>query len=178
MKILVISDTHSNIKLVDSIFEIFKDDNIDTVIHCGDNLVDAKKLQKKYSNIKFYMVAGNCDPEGNGPEAILEADIGGVHTMVVHGHKHYVNLNLDTLLSEAKESGAKLVAFGHTHIATVQVRDGITIVNPGSLSQPRDGIYKSFAIVTICNGVVNDVQMWQFTHKTEVTLNTKLQIVS
>lgn len=39
------------------------------------------------------------------------------------------------------------VFFGHTHKALVTEEDGIYLVNPGSLSQPRDDSDGSYAIV-------------------------------
>lgn len=49
--------------------------------------------------------------------------------------------------SELKDIDADIVFIGHTHLPMVREINGITIVNPGSVGQPRDGIpLASYAI--------------------------------
>ena len=50
---------------------------------------------------------------------------------------------LGPLLGRAREVGAALAIFGHTHIQTLEGHEGILLLNPGAL---RDG---AFAIVEI-----------------------------
>ncbi len=174
MKILVISDTHRQIKWVDIILEWLKKDKIEAIIHCGDNLSDGNKLQEKYPNLKVYMVPGNCDNEGYGPNTTLETSIDGIRTMITHGHKHRVNTDLDLLVADAMAMDAEFVAFGHTHVATLVVRDGVVILNPGSLTEPRDGVNRSFSIVTTSNGEIEDIQMWHVISRNEMKLNPNI----
>ena len=37
-----------------------------------------------------------------------------------------------------KENNADIVMFGHIHVPVVEKSDGVTIVNPGSISLPRN----------------------------------------
>jgi predicted phosphodiesterase len=37
--------------------------------------------------------------------------------------------------------------FGHTHIACVREKNGVTLVNPGSLTYPAGGANPSYALV-------------------------------
>ena len=78
-----------------------------------------------------------CRDEKLKPEAIL----------LTHGHMQHVNYRLDNLYYKAMEENCKAVFFGHTHKALVTEEDGIYLVNPGSLSQPRDNSDGSYAIV-------------------------------
>ena len=78
-----------------------------------------------------------CRDEKLKPEAIL----------LTHGHMQHVNYRLDNLYYKAMEENCKAVFFGHTHKALVTEEDGIYLVNPGSLSQPRDDSDGSYAIV-------------------------------
>ena len=43
---------------------------------------------------------------------------------------------------EARARGMDIVMFGHTHRPVIEVEDDITLINPGSISYPRqaDGI--------------------------------------
>ena len=42
--------------------------------------------------------------------------------------------------SEIKDVSADIIFLGHTHIPMVCIIHGVTVVNPGSVGQPRDGI--------------------------------------
>lgn len=49
--------------------------------------------------------------------------------------------------SELKDVAADVVFLGHTHLPMVRMIRGVTVVNPGSVGQPRDGIPRaSYAI--------------------------------
>ena len=47
------------------------------------------------------------------------------------------------------DSLCDIVCFGHTHVAYLDQVDGITLLNPGSLSHSRDGKPCSYAILDI-----------------------------
>ena len=38
-----------------------------------------------------------------------------------------------------KDRGAAIGLFGHTHLPTLEERDGVTLFNPGSIGAPRFG---------------------------------------
>lgn len=49
--------------------------------------------------------------------------------------------------SELTDVSAEVVFLGHTHVPMVRIIRGVTVVNPGSVGQPRDGIPKaSYAV--------------------------------
>ena len=52
----------------------------------------------------------------------------------------------------AKENGADIVMYGHTHVPYLKKVFGVTVLNPGSISLPRqeDG-KKSYAIMTVAD---------------------------
>ena len=112
------------------------------VIHCGDLFEDAKKIEN-ITGIPVTSVRGNCD-DYEGPD-INTADTPGGKILVVHGHRYGNDpLKLSYL---AKENGASAVCTGHTHIAGITEAGGVKIINPGSLSKPRDGSGGTFAII-------------------------------
>ena len=72
--------------------------------------------------------------------------------MLVHGHMHRVKYGLEVLAQDAHEKGADIVIFGHTHIKENKIIGGVEMINPGSLSLPRDGIKGSYVVMDLENG--------------------------
>ena len=58
-----------------------------------------------------------------------------------------VNYQLNGLMYKAMENDCRAVVFGHTHKAMTDESNGIRFINPGSLTQPRDGSDGSYAII-------------------------------
>lgn len=143
MKILVISDTHGKLNKVRDIYDKLK--NIDLIIHAGDYISDGEKLGKEF-HVPVIAVKGNCDGGRSSDDfKIAETEYGNI--LVTHGHMENVKYQLNTLLYKAMEQKCSAVVFGHTHQALIDEADGIHFVNPGSLTQPRDGSDGSYAII-------------------------------
>lgn len=153
-KVLIVSDSHG---LVKELSEIQSRHQVDYRIHCGDSELefDSNPLNG------FYKVRGNCDYDRRFPEEeIFELD--GMNFLVVHGHLHQVKIGHDTLISRAKEVGADVVCYGHTHVAEATTKSSHLIINPGSIVFPRGGIReKTYAILEWENK--EDVQVKFFT---------------
>lgn len=146
MKILVISDTHGRIERAIRLLPILTD--LDAIIHLGDLVRDAELLQK-YTDIKVISVGGNCDGVTSKKEAlkIVESPFGPL--LITHGHLHDAKIGIDRLLYQAAECKAKAVLFGHTHTPFYGVFDGVSLVNPGSLSLPGHQNQGTYAILNI-----------------------------
>ena len=71
--------------------------------------------------------------------------------MLTHGHYYYVSVGTRDLVEDAKANGCNVVMFGHTHIPFVNQDDPeLTILNPGSLSFPRqEGRRPSYIMMEI-----------------------------
>ncbi len=145
MKILIVSDTHghdSNLKRV-----LKKNGTPDALIHLGDSENTEDHL-KKLALCPVYMVAGNCDGFTNLPlTRIVELD--GCRILLTHGHPFYVSVDLEKLVEEAKINGCSVAMFGHTHRPLIDQSDpSLTVLNPGSLSYPRqDGHMPSYILM-------------------------------
>lgn len=148
MKILIVSDTHFGQKNMDKIVPFIKEE-IDLIIHAGDNFRDSIYLKEKTGKAVM-AVAGNCDYENVEEE--LEFEVDGLKFFLTHGHRYGVKYGLDTLASKARDIGADIAIFGHTHEKVDAIRGGVRLINPGSLSLPRDGIEKSFVVMDIDEG--------------------------
>jgi len=143
MKILVIGDTHGKLNKVRDIWKKLKE--IDLIIHTGDHISDAKVLERELG-IPVTAVRGNCDGSHSSDDfVIIETEYGKL--LLTHGHMENVKYQLSTLMYKALENGCKAAIFGHTHRALIEEADGIYFVNPGSLTQPRDGSDGSYAII-------------------------------
>ena len=146
MKILVLSDTHGKL---DKVYQVFRKlNNIDMIIHCGDKVRDAETLEDTLG-IPVVGVKGNCDgcsvSEQGKSWKLVDTPYGKI--FVTHGHLEGVSFDVSKLLYKAEELGCVAACFGHTHVAVCEDYDGIMLINPGSLSQPRDGSSGSYVII-------------------------------
>lgn len=146
MQIAVISDTHRHSYELNQVLRFIQ--GTDMIIHLGDNVEDVEQLKKGY-NGQIINVRGNCDFASFVSSERLE-QIEGMNILITHGHKYNVKNDLLRLKYRAKELGANIVLFGHTHEAIELYEDGIWFINPGSLALPKIK-YKSFAIIDLEN---------------------------
>lgn len=146
MKIGVLSDTHKITEYIDIAITYLRD--CDLIIHAGDNFVDSKYIHKM-TKVGVIGVKGNCDIENVEDEILFETE--GYNIFVCHGHKYNVNNGLIDLENKAKNIGADIVIFGHTHVPANITKDDILFLNPGSVSLPREVSYRSFLILNIEN---------------------------
>lgn len=149
MNILVFSDTHGHGRGMVDIVNREKD-SLDACFFLGDGFVDAEYLQQQFPKLPVYAVPGNCDmAAGTALEGL--APFGGLLIFYTHGHRYHVKSGLDELLFAAKEKGADVALFGHTHTAFYQKQENVHLFNPGSLVMPRYGA-PSYGLITIKNG--------------------------
>ena len=65
----------------------------------------------------------------------------------------YVSLDPEYIIEEGAARKADIVMFGHTHKPYLEQKDGITVLNPGSISFPRqEGRKGSYMIMEIDEG--------------------------
>lgn len=147
MKILVFSDTHQKINGCVDILRQAKD--VDAVLHAGDLVRDAEDLAAVFPSLPFYYVSGNNDLFESCPEERL-VTLGGVNILLTHGHLQNVRFGLRELARHAKQQGAALAVFGHTHEAFQGIVAGVPLLNPGSMGYAP----KSYGIITIENGKI------------------------
>lgn len=156
MKIIVFSDSHGNSRNLNKVIEKHMD--ADMFIHLGDGEREFETLVTMYSNLKMYHVAGNCDYNSIYPnELILNADF-NIKIFATHGHRYYVKYSLEAIKSTALENGCQIALFGHTHERFNSYEDGLYIMNPGSISCPRDTNKPSYGIIDISKaGIMTNI---------------------
>lgn len=161
MRILVISDTHGELDRFWKVFnKINKENPVQMIVHCGDYIMDAREIRMR-SGIPVVAVKGNCDGEySDDGYSILETEAGDF--LVTHGHMHDVGFSLQKLYYKALDAGCIGALFGHTHRSAFVETGDLYMMNPGSLSQPRDGSGGTFGILeTFEDGVFGKIHKYE-----------------
>lgn len=140
---IVFSDIHGDYKNLKKIKTLIEEN--DGGFFAGDGLSGV--LSSSLKNL--YWVAGNCDGYGE-KERIVEID--GVKILLTHGHLYSVKQGMEKLYFRAKEVGANVVIFGHTHMPTIVQSDEILFLNPGSSSSLS--YTPTFIYMCVTNGSV------------------------
>ncbi|MCM1171824.1 MAG: metallophosphoesterase [Clostridium sp.] len=145
-RILIVSDSHGRNENVQK--AIKKAGNIDMMIHLGDIGWDYLEVEHM-SGVPTYMVAGNNDYGLPLKDRII-IQIGEHRIYAVHGHRQAVHFGPDTIRYHALENECDIAMYGHTHVPFLDDEGDVTILNPGSLTYPRqEGHEKTFVIMEI-----------------------------
>ncbi len=149
MKIVVISDTHGKNSAILDIMS--RESDADMLLHCGDICADVSEIIENI-NCPFHVVSGNMDFGSPYPnEKVVEAE--GHRIYLSHGNRQYVKFGLQELMDAAKDVYADIALFGHTHVALLDEKPGLKIMNPGSPVYPRSAERKgTYGIVEISTG--------------------------
>ncbi|MCH5267167.1 MAG: metallophosphoesterase [Lachnospiraceae bacterium] len=147
MKILVVSDTHGrNTNLKKAILNM--GNYLDLMIHLGDSECYSDEIEKMVS-CPVEMVKGNCDGLSKLPGAKL-IDIGSHKALLTHGHMYGGKTGIGSMRDIARENGADIVMFGHIHEPIIDESEDVVVLNPGSLSQPRqEGHRPTYLVMSV-----------------------------
>ena len=146
MKVLIVSDTHGRHGNLDEILE--REGKIDMLLHLGD-VEDDEHYIEAIAEYPVHILAGNNDFFSHLPGE-KEIKIGKYRVFMTHGHCYYVSINTQRLRDEAKSRGVDIIMFGHTHRPYIDVEGDLKVINPGSLSYPRqEGRRPSYVIMEI-----------------------------
>ena len=146
MKILIVSDTHRREDNFERVLSL--EQNIDMLIHLGD-VEGSEDYIRSIVTCPCYMVAGNND-YFSMLNRELKISLGKYRVLLTHGHNYYVSLGYETIMAEGIAQGMDIVMFGHTHKPLVDIRAEITLINPGSLTYPRqEGRRPSDIVMTL-----------------------------
>lgn len=158
MKILIVSDTHKSHRNLEKVLEKVRP--VDMLIHLGDT-EGGEDYIADLAGCPVHIVRGNNDFFSDLPRE-EEFDLEGHHIFITHGHYYYVALNEERLKEEARERGADIVMYGHTHKPALTREDDLITLNPGSVSYPRQqGRRPSYMIMELkSEGEVEIFQEW------------------
>ena len=146
MRILIVSDTHRHEENLEIVLQ--REKNLDMLIHLGDS-EGSEDYIRTIAECPCYIVKGNTDYFSDLNRDI-KMTIGKYRVLLTHGHHYYVSLGTETIISEGRAQDMDIVMFGHTHRPLVDIREDITVLNPGSLSYPRqEGRIPTYIMMTI-----------------------------
>ena len=146
MKILIVSDTHGRDSGLEKAVE--RESPFDMLIHCGD-VEGREDYIEALAECPCCIVSGNNDFFSDLPREDV-VSIAGHNFLVTHGHYYGVSMELAGIEDEARSRNLDGVFFGHTHRPVLKVKNGFLLLNPGSLSYPRqEGHAPSYAVMTL-----------------------------
>lgn len=151
MKIIVVADTHSSVSYI--IDAINNTEGVSKVIHLGDCVSDARVIQENV-DVPVIMVRGNNDYFDKDVPLDKIIYVEGHKILLTHGHKYNVYFGSQRLYFRAMELGCDMVLYGHTHIFEDICVGDVRIINPGSVSLPRDRV-ASYVLMEITEKEIN-----------------------
>ena len=146
MKILVMSDSHGKVGLLEDI--INDNMNADIIAFLGDGERDFFRAMRDCrvpDDKEIWQVQGNCDPLSR-EEVTLIKEAAGIRFYVTHGFEQAVKWGLEKLSYKAEEQGCQIALFGHTHSRHLSNNGGVFLFNPGS------AVSGSYGVINIVNG--------------------------
>ena len=144
MIFLVFSDSHFNTTEMEILIKKIPHNRI---IFLGDMQRDIEHIQRTFPNESICSVLGNNDYALNQAEYEKVLFYESFKILCCHGHKYRAKMTLDNLYYISKKNNINLALFGHTHKSLAIEKEGVLLLNPGSIG------YKSeFAIVEIHDG--------------------------
>ena len=145
-KVLVLSDSHGRNAGVLAAIEREKPFNL--LVHLGDVQGSTEEIEAA-AGCSCFFVRGNCDYDMSMPSFTVFF-IGQHKVFATHGHRYQVNYGTESLELNAKQNGCDVALYGHTHVPFVLKKKDMLILNPGSISLPRQaGAKKTYMVLTM-----------------------------
>lgn len=145
MRLLIVSDVHGQTaSLRDA---VAGEPTAREVLFLGDGLRDLETVAPLFPDRVFHAVRGNCDLAARDAKEVDAVFCGGKKVVFLHGHTQFVKAGYANVIALARQNGADLLCFGHTHTPLCTYEDGLYILNPGSL-----GYQGTYGIADITDG--------------------------
>ena len=153
MLIGVIADTHDNFGAAQAATELFHDEGVGVILHCGD--IIAPPMLEAFRGFEFHLVLGNNDGETAGLRSTVAnlgaestchgrfAQLGfdGTRIAMLHGE------DLDEVRAYAETGAYDFVLHGHHHEVRIEPVGETTIVNPGGHFPTIPAEHRAVAII-------------------------------
>ncbi|HEY8909105.1 MAG TPA: phosphodiesterase [Desulfosporosinus sp.] len=160
MKLFFISDIHGSLFYLKKALHEFKKEKADYLVILGDHLYhgarnplpidynpkEVAQLLNKVSD-RIIAVRGNCDSEVD--EMVLQFPMMSTYSTILYNsrrlfltHGHVYNENK---LPNLQDGDA--VIYGHTHVPKLEKTGNIYMINPGSITFPKENNPNSYGIL-------------------------------
>lgn len=140
----LMSDTHG--KVHPRFHEILT--GVEAVLHAGD-VGGEEVLVELRIHASVHAVAGNVDMSSADlpPWRVVEMPFGKVG--IAHGHRQSAEQweRSHQLREMFAPKGVRLILHGHSHLAFLDYRSGVYVVNPGPAGRPRFGDPSGFCLL-------------------------------
>ncbi|GFN36116.1 phosphodiesterase [Tepidimicrobium xylanilyticum] len=160
MKLFFISDIHGSAYYLAKAIERFQEEKADYIIILGDHLyhgarnpLPAEYNPKKVIEIlnsfadRIIAVRGNCDCEVD--EMLLNFPIMATYSTILYDNRRLF-LTHGHIYNEKnvpKLKDGDVFIFGHTHIPQLEKKENLYIINPGSITLPKDNNPHTYGIL-------------------------------
>ena len=160
MKLMFASDIHGSAYYCRKMLEAYQAEEAGRLILLGDILYHGPRndLPKEYAPKEVIAmlnpikndicaVRGNCEAEVD--QMVLDFPVMADYALILYGERHlyathghiYNEKNLPPL------KNGDILIHGHTHVLKAEKREDYTLLNPGSVSIPKEGNPPSYAIL-------------------------------
>lgn len=160
MRLLIASDIHGSAYYCRKLLERYKEEGAQRMILLGDILYHGPRndLPAEYApkevigmlnerKSEIYSVRGNCDTEVD--QMVLEFPVLADYMLFFEGEKTFYathgHVYNEDRLPPVQEGD--ILLHGHTHVLRADKKDGIWILNPGSVSIPKEGNPPTYAVL-------------------------------
>lgn len=142
-RLITVSDSHGmSDHLRDAIDIAARGGPIDVFVFLGDGHKEFEKarpiLEAMNPRTRIIAVRGNNDLLSTWPlaeEFLLERR----KVFATHGHMLGVKMGRDRLCYTARERGAEIALYGHTHMSRMEEAHGVLLINPGAVCEFSGG---------------------------------------
>ena len=149
-KLGIISDTHGLVNETARAVQLFREHDVQVVIHCGD--MGSGAVVRAFQGIETHFVLGNTDGESEILRCAAEEtgnhfhgwfgsmERSGKRIAFLHGHQS------GKFEQEIASGNWDLLCYGHTHVAALQMHGATMLLNPGAFKR----VFRpTIAIVTL-----------------------------
>lgn len=166
MKALVLSDVHGAKKRLLDILDHHRD--ADVTISLGDSEMKRSFMEKH----DIIAIKGNYPFDGGFTHEHVMT-LGGVRTLLVHGHRLRVQNGLDRIYHRMVGEDAPIALFGHLHKIVFQHCQGRYLINPGSVGASRGQEAETYMVMHF--GETHIDLTWQDARSHEIVSDAKIE---
>ena len=160
MKLFFISDIHGSLYYLEKALELYKKEGASYIVILGDALYhgprnplpneynpqEVASLLNQYKD-KIIAIRGNCDSEVD--QMLVEYPMMSDYSIILYNNRrlfltHGHIYNEDNLPNLSEND---VLIHGHTHVPVAKKHNKIYVLNPGSVTLPKENNPNSYAIL-------------------------------
>ncbi|MDY6878370.1 MAG: metallophosphoesterase family protein [Chloroflexota bacterium] len=162
MKVGIISDTHDNLRNLETALGVLQAEGVTRILHCGD--VCGPEVIRALAGFDVWIARGNMDRHPGLAQAVEDTlgrgRLAWFHRFTLDGYPvAMLHADNEEVMGNTITSGQyAYVLCGHTHRRRDQTIDHTRVINPGALGGVR-WQRRSFCILSLATGDVRFVKL-------------------